>query len=143
MHDMTSSQDQKVIECRLTAQANNLKLLRWIVKDSIEFIGVEPELVKNMVLAINEACMNIIQHAYQNQQDGEIHLTIFQDMCGLVFVIKDDAPCIDPMSVISRDLDDIRPGGLGVHFIRKIMDEVSYESCLQKGNKLILRKYLS
>ena len=67
--------------------------------------------------------MNIIQHAYKGNTKGEIVLEIMQNGPDLVFVIRDFAPPVDVSTVKWRDLDDLRPGGLGTYFIQEIMDE--------------------
>ncbi len=61
---------------------------------------------------------------------------------GIEIVIEDDAMQVDPDTIRSRDLDDIRPGGLGVHIIREIMDEVSYARRDRRGMRLTLVKHL-
>jgi anti-sigma regulatory factor (Ser/Thr protein kinase) len=131
---------ETIIECKIAAQASRLRLLRSIIQDALDSIGIDKVLCRNLILAINEACMNIIQHAYQYQQNKVIQLTIMRDEGGLTFILQDDAPCLDLSKIKSRDISLIRPGGLGVYFINKIMDEVRYEECKTQGNTLILFK---
>jgi anti-sigma regulatory factor (Ser/Thr protein kinase) len=95
------------------------------------------------VLAIDEACMNIIQHAYGKEGSGEIRLHLALQHDRLTIELEDDAPCIDPQRVKPRALADVRPGGLGVHFIREIMDEMVFLPCQSKGNRLRLVKRLN
>jgi sigma-B regulation protein RsbU (phosphoserine phosphatase) len=78
------------------------------------------------VLATDEACQNIIRHAYGGESDDVIEFEIEHQGDALVFSLVDHAPAIDPSQVQPRDLDDIRPGGLGTHFIRRVMDEVEF-----------------
>ena len=59
----------------------------------------------------------------------------------LTIVIEDEARQIDPELIRSRDLDQVRPGGLGVHIIRAVMDEVRYEKRDGLGMRLIMTKY--
>jgi anti-sigma regulatory factor (Ser/Thr protein kinase) len=61
---------------------------------------------------------------------------------GLRIVIEDEAKQIDPSSIKGRDLEDIRPGGLGVHIIRHVMDCVDYAKRDGKGMRLTLEKRL-
>jgi sigma-B regulation protein RsbU (phosphoserine phosphatase) len=61
---------------------------------------------------------------------------------GIEFRIRDHAPPVTLDDWRPRDLEDLRPGGLGVHFIRQIMDEVAYLPTLDgAGNLLSLKKY--
>lgn len=139
---MPEGVEEKIIECRIAAAASRLRLLRCVIKDTAQYIGIDDSLCGNLVLAVNEACMNIIQHAYKNEPDREIHLTIIRNQKGIVFNLQDDAPCVDLSRIKSRNLSNIRPGGLGVHFMKKIMDEVEYGECSGRGNTLTLIKYI-
>jgi len=71
--------------------------------------------------------MNVIQHAYPDDYTGQrdIALDLYRDEDTLVILVKDHAPTVD-RNITPRNLNDIRPGGLGVHFIREIMNEVEY-----------------
>jgi anti-sigma regulatory factor (Ser/Thr protein kinase) len=135
--------DELVVELRFAAQADRLKLLRSVVRDATEWIGFTAETANNIVLAVNEACMNVMQHAYCNDPAGEIRLYILKRDNALVFRLQDFAPPIDKQSVCARALDDIRPGGLGVHFIHEIMDVADFvEPPDQVGNLFEMTKYL-
>ena len=90
-----------------------------------------------MVLAVDEACSNVIRHAYGNRTDERILLTFHVDEDRLEICIRDFGPSSDARSFQARDLDDVRPGGLGIHFIRSAMDQVEYEN--QEGGGMILK----
>ncbi len=99
-----------------------------------------------LALAITEAVSNVIRHGYQGKPDRPIWLSARPVECGgrhgLEVVIEDECPDVDLARIRSRSLDDIRPGGLGVHIIQRIMDEVEYEH-RESGNgvRLRIRKY--
>ena len=94
-----------------------------------------------LIIAINEACMNVIQHAYDDQQDCEIILEIFNSSTEVTFRLTDFAPLVDQDKIQSRDLDEIKPGGLSVHIINEIMDQLEYRHDPQgTGNILIMIK---
>mgnify|MGYP003735926103 CR=1 FL=1 len=78
----------------------------------------------DLVLVIDEACQNIIRHAYKGSTEGEITLEIRRDDDDLIVLLRDFADTVDVTKIKPRDLEDIRPGGLGTHLIREIMDEV-------------------
>lgn len=108
-------------------------MVRALVKCASEKAGCNNQLSEKLVIALNEACMNVIQHAYKSGNGEEkISLEILKHGGHLYFRLQDFAPPIDLDGVQPRDLDDVRPGGLGVHFIREIMDD--YEmGHLQRG----------
>ncbi|OGT82421.1 MAG: hypothetical protein A3J35_02655 [Gammaproteobacteria bacterium RIFCSPLOWO2_02_FULL_52_10] len=100
-----------------------MTLVRALVKRAVQTVGCNDALGEKLVIAVNEACMNVIQHAYQGNSTGDIVLEIHHAGSQLRFKLVDFAAPIDLEKVKSRDLEDIRPGGLGVHFISEIMDE--------------------
>lgn len=123
------------------SRADKLKPVRDAVRALAQRMGCSGENIDCMVMAINEACMNVIQHAYGAQEDGEVILEFWQDGDDLVIRIHDFAETVDKQNIKSRDLDDIRPGGLGVHMIHKMMDSVQYLDGLDgMGNMLQMRK---
>lgn len=98
-----------------------------------------------IALAVDEALCNVIRHGYDRQTDRPIWLSIFPegpadhpDM--LRIVIEDEAKQVDPEVIKSRDLEDVRPGGLGVHIIKEVMDEVRYEKRGAVGMRLTMSK---
>ncbi len=114
---------EKLFELHFPSRAERLCLVRALVKRSAEVVGCCDELTDKLVIALNEACMNVIQHAYKFNDSGEIVLEIFNNDSEIMFRLTDSAELADLGKVEPRDLDDIRPGGLGVHFIREIMDD--------------------
>jgi sigma-B regulation protein RsbU (phosphoserine phosphatase) len=93
----------------------------------MEGCGCSAKSTADIVLAIDEACQNIIRHAYRGDSDNVIELEVEHRGDNLVFSLADHAPPIDPSKVKPRDLDDVRPGGLGTYFIRRVMDEVEFK----------------
>lgn len=131
-------------ECTLTLPADPCALhgMRQWLDTALTGSGLTEKLRGQLVLAVNEACMNIIQHAYGEKTEGEIRLHLAWQSGRLIIELEDDAPCIDPVAVQPRALSDVRPGGLGVHFIREIMDEMAFLPGQGKGNRLRLVKRL-
>jgi len=135
---------ERIERIHFLAQADKLKPLRKLVKQTSRDLGCSEENLNCIVMAINEACMNVIQHAYQDDEKGEIIVEIWKANEELIIRIYDFADKIDCNQIKSRDLDDIRPGGLGVHLIHNVMDSVDYKNINDDfGNLLELRKVIS
>jgi anti-sigma regulatory factor (Ser/Thr protein kinase) len=113
-------------ELRLPAQADRLCDVRAWVRDAAKAAGCDLATAENLVLAVNEACMNVIQHGYCFACNQDMLLRVRQERDALIFEVLDHAQPACVEAVKSRALDDIRPGGLGVHFIRSIMDEMAF-----------------
>ncbi|MBN1351730.1 ATP-binding protein [candidate division KSB1 bacterium] len=118
-----------------------MKIVRHTVAHLCELAGFPRKERSNSMLAVDEACTNIIKHTYKGAADQIIIIktTINDDM--IQFILRDFGKKIDLKQIKSRDLDDIRPGGLGVHLIKTIMDEVIYDNTPEVGNQLTLIKY--
>ena len=117
--------------------------MRQQVRDALGSHNFNKVTIDRLILAVNEAAMNVIQHGYQFDCSGQIWIEITHKDNDLVFKLTDLASTVDQECIKSRDLGDLRPGGLGVHFIKEIMDDVTFlEDCNRSGNVLIMRKKL-
>ncbi len=123
---MSELQSKRLLQLRFPARAAELKKIRDAIRQAVEGCGCSAKSTADIVLAIDEACQNIIRHAYRGDSDNVIEIEVEHRGDGLVFTLADQAPAIDPSLVKPRDLDDIRPGGLGTHFISRVMDEVEF-----------------
>ena len=128
---------------QLPAQADSLQRLRVFVREQALACGFTSGCADDLALAVNEACMNVIQHGYRGAA-GIIELSAGTIVGGMEIQVRDEAMPVSMVDWRPRALDDVRPGGLGVHFIREIMDEVIYlPSPGQTGNILSMKKYRS
>jgi len=100
-----------------------------------------------LTLAIDEALANVIKHGYQSRDDQPIELTLKsvrtpEGTPGLSIVVRDYGRQVDPTTIHGRDLNEVRPGGLGVHIIQTVMDEVEYSCPSGGGMQLRMVKYV-
>ena len=95
-------------------------------------------------LAVDEACTNIIEHAYRGSHDGEIECTCDARDDDLTIILRDHGRPFDVASVpepdLKADLEDRKVGGLGVFLIHKLMDDVRFEPLGKSGNVLTMVK---
>jgi sigma-B regulation protein RsbU (phosphoserine phosphatase) len=130
-----------LLERTLPARAGELRGVRGAVRQTLDALRVEPELRDRLVLAVDEACANIIRHGYGPDRDGDIGLRILRSGTMLSFELCDDAPHIDPASVRPRPLGECRCGGFGIALIDEVMDDWRIEPARgAAGNRLVLRK---
>ncbi|MFN2309197.1 MAG: ATP-binding protein [Gammaproteobacteria bacterium] len=126
---------------RVPAEASRLHALRALVQASARAAGFDEAAVADLVLAVNEACMNVIQHG-RFEGHGQLELAAEVLAEGIEFRLRDTAAPVTLADWRPRPLDELRPGGLGVHFIRALMDEIDYLPTPDgRGNLLRLRKY--
>ncbi len=105
-----------------------------------------------IALAVDEALCNVIRHGYERASDRPIWIGLWPlggvgeldgDECpthALRIVIEDEAKQVDLDLIRSRDLEEVRPGGLGVHIIRSVMDDVRFEHRESVGMRLTMTK---
>jgi anti-sigma regulatory factor (Ser/Thr protein kinase) len=119
-------------------EACRMASVRLEVRKFLAETGFEEHLAEHLVLALDEACTNIIRHAHRGEtKPVRMQITRLRDR--VRFVLHDSGPPCDPAQIQGRPLDAIRPGGLGVHIIRQVFDLVEYTP-LARGTKLTLEK---
>ncbi|MDX2080321.1 MAG: ATP-binding protein [Terrimicrobiaceae bacterium] len=117
-----------------------LARIRAEVRSFLAANGFSEEAAELIVLALDEACANVIRHAYAHDcKPVRLEMARLRDR--VRFVLRDYGRSCDPSKIQSRALEDIRPGGLGVHIIRQAFDHVDYQPC-PRGTKLTLEKKL-
>ena len=132
---------EKLMQLRVSAKPNRLKLIRNAVREASEFCGFSKTDVNDIILAVDEACQNVIRHAYGGESDEDISIELRQRPDAMVIFIRDFADPVDVSKVKPRDLDDIRPGGLSTHLIQEVMDHVDFlPPPIDGGNLLRLVK---
>jgi sigma-B regulation protein RsbU (phosphoserine phosphatase) len=134
---------EQLAEFRFPARAEELQHLRSVVRSALDSLGCSAEFVHGTVLALDEAATNVIRHGYGDSSGGEAVLQIFKTGNVLVFRLVDFAPTVDCEAIRPRELDDLRPGGLGVHIMRQVMDTVEFQKpAAGAGNVLVMTRKL-
>ena len=108
--------------------------------------GWNAEYVADIVLAVDEALSNVIKHGYGGKPGFKIELSaaVVDDPArgsAIEIRIRDFGKQVPVESIRGRDLDDIRPGGLGVHIIKSVMCVAEYSHAEGGGMLLVMRKY--
>jgi serine/threonine-protein kinase RsbW len=112
------------------------------IETACEEAGVRPELWFDLQLAVEEACANVIEHAYDGK-GGELLVTFATRGCDVVVSVLDHGRPFAPEKVVAPDmslpLTQRRIGGLGLHLMYQMMDEVRFDFA-DKGNTLVMVK---
>lgn len=128
------------------ANFSSLSPISVLVRDFADRTGFEEKQIYQIELAVDEACSNIIDHAYPGEQKGEIILKMESDQEGLTIILQDQGQPFDPAEIPAPDLtsDPInrRERGLGVFLIHQLMDFVHYEILAGGTNQLTVKKML-
>lgn len=103
-------------------------------------LGFSSHETMGVTLAVHEACANVIKHSYHGDATQRIDLTVLITPDNLAVDIRDYGSKPNVAMIQPRALQDVRPGGLGTHFIRSIMDSVTYDLSPDTGTLLRMTK---
>ena len=138
-----------LLKLELRSDPSMLCVVRAMMEQLTEVFGFTAAECRSVTRAVDEALTNIMRHAYRGQLDRPIevfcgrvaHRAGGERGDGLEVLLSDEGPEVDPAKLRGRRLDEIKPGGLGLHFIRQSMDVVEFKRAKGK-NELRLIKYL-
>lgn len=101
------------------------------VTNAARAAGLDDAGVYSIQIAVDEACTNIIQYGYKGRPDGQIECQCDLNADGLTVTLCDQGVCFDPTLVPPPDttskLEERQVGGLGIYFIRQMMDELQFQ----------------
>lgn len=141
---MSVGDKKKNLELKVKSKTENLSEIRDFVSANAHRAGMPSETIDNIILAVDEACTNIIKHAYKLSPQGEIIIRIDYDEAKFTVTIIDYGKSFDPDKVPAPDLQkyyrEHRVGGLGMYLIKTLMDDVEYISVPGKYNQVLLSK---
>lgn len=124
-----------------SGKTEDLASLRDEVRAFLLDANVEDDVSAAIVLGIDEACTNIIRHAY-NGESRPFRIEMRRLRSRLRFILRDYGSRCERQKIQARDLDEVRPGGLGVHIIQQVFEYVEY-SPQARGTRLTLEKRIS
>ena len=123
---------------------DSLAAISEFVSRAAEAAGLDARAVYALQMAVDEACTNIIEHAYGGEGRGDVECTCRINNDGLTVALRDYGRPFDPTSVPQPDLhaslEDRNGSGLGLYFMRHLMDEVRFECTPDSSNVLTMVK---
>lgn len=128
------SQGSLLLRMELRSNPETLCVVRNTLGELAQTLGFPEAECRAVVLAVDEALTNIIRHAYQGRKEQPIEATFRriqvardgQQQPALEIVLEDRGVNVVREKLCGRKLEDVRPGGLGLHFIRESMDRVEF-----------------
>lgn len=137
-----------VLEITISNELAELARFVELIDAHGEAHGWSHQWMFNLNLVLDELITNVISYGYDDSATHEIHITLTEGKDSLVTVVEDDGRAFDPFHDapepdLSLDLPDRPIGGLGVHLVKALIDQVSYErrddrncvTLLQQGTK--------
>jgi serine/threonine-protein kinase RsbW len=137
-----------LLKLELRSSPSMACVVRGAMERLTEVFGFSAAECRSVTRAVDEALTNIIRHAYLGKTDQPIEVSCVRipprgdgGGHGFEVLLSDRGPAVDPAKMRGRPLDEIKPGGLGLHFIRQSMDVVEFTRA-HGTNQLRLAKYL-
>lgn len=131
-------------EITVPSDLANLQRIAQFVTDAALRLGLTAQQAFEVQMATDEACANVIQHAYGPGMPGDIGITCEMDGDDLAVTIRDSGRPFDAGEVPAPDLtcslEDRQIGGLGLYFMRTLMDRVIFRHDPHTGNELKMYK---
>lgn len=129
----------------IAARLDNVRLACDAVVEAAELAGLDERAVYHCQMAVDEALTNIIEHGYNFQgDDHQIEVVCATDAAAFTITLIDDSPAFNPLEHEAPDpdepLDSREPGGWGIYFIRRLMDDVSYDRVGDKNHLLLVKR---
>jgi anti-sigma regulatory factor (Ser/Thr protein kinase) len=124
-----------------------LRMVRDRIAAWLNVNGWDATQVAEIVLALDEALSNVMRHGYGGARDRIILVRVRWLPCEtpheIEIRVRDFGRQVEPCRIAGRKLEEVRPGGLGVHLIHAMMTSVEYIPAAGGGMLLIMRKHRS
>jgi serine/threonine-protein kinase RsbW len=134
----------KTQKLQVKSKTENLSVIRDFVSRSATEAGFASDVIENIILAVDEACTNIIKHAYKSFPEGEMIIKTKFTNSRFIVSITDYGISFEPTKIPEPDLQKYyrqkRVGGLGMYLMKTLVDEVKYVSIPGKYNEVMLSK---
>jgi anti-sigma regulatory factor (Ser/Thr protein kinase) len=135
--------EQNQIE--LESSIDSLPVIANFIEETLTRFHADAGIIYKVQLVVDEAATNVINYAYT---EGPGPLKIILELAGddLIITIEDQGKPFNPTTIplpdLNADLEDRKIGGLGIHFMRTMMDSFGYSYDPRTGNRLTLKKKL-
>lgn len=128
-----------------SCRSNNLEKIRNFVSGIAKSVGFVEEDVDKIELAVDEASANVVKHAYATKEGKEIDIEVKVGRGKFTILVRDNGKGFNPDEVLLPSMEEYlknyKVGGLGIHLMKTLMDEVNFDINPGKSNQVKLVKY--
>ena len=143
---MAETAPDLLVELRVERDLAHLGLIKSTTEAFLSRSGLSDEEIYRVVIAVYEACSNVVEHAYGPEREGDLVLTLEQRGKQMKVQVRDWGKSFDLSGIENIDwdayMDSGKNRGLGVHLMRQVMDKVDYFPDRGEGNLLVLEREL-
>jgi len=127
---------------KLKAKMENLPFFRNFVVEAYLLFKVGTKLLESLKLVVDEVCSNLILHGYKNMETGDIYIKVRVTGDEILVLVEDTGHPFDPYSLdppdLTDDIEERKIGGLGLFFLKELVDDISYKS-MNGSNSLTIK----
>ena len=127
----------------LKSELSELQTLCRYLEDCGDVMELPQKCLSEINLGLDELFTNIISYGFGDESEHQIKFSLAKDSETLFVQVEDDGIPFNPLDVVdpevSQDLDSMDIGGLGIHLVKKMVDDIDYQR-VEGKNKLILKK---
>jgi len=131
-------------ELCVASSFRNLGQIAEFISERARLSGMDEDQVFAVQMAVDEACTNSMEHAYAGCETGQVRVCCYLEDDDFVVCVTDYGAPFDPTTVPMPDLaapiEERQEGGLGLFFMRELMDQIEFHSDADEGNSVIMRK---
>lgn len=136
---------ERTFTLSVPSSVENLAMVRDFIRNVGQQVGFEDSDITKLIMAVDEACTNIVEHAYGHDTTKEVTIKVIYDDEQVNIKLIDSGQEFDPTSVEPKSLEELvrkrKTGGLGIRLINSLVDEVRYEfSDLHKNELHLIKK---
>ncbi len=129
---------------KVPGQFESLPKIGEFVAEAAKQAELDDKSIYQVQLAVDEACSNIIDHAYGGENRGDIECSVLVSDEGLTVILRDSGKPFYPEDVpkprLDAPLEQLKSRGVGFYLMQKMMDEISYERTSESSNVLVMVK---
>jgi len=141
-----SDSTKNTFNLKVESKSANLRFIREYVLQKAKSAGFVHEDLDKIELSVDEACSNVVKHAYRDGKKHFIEIKVKYNSKAFVVIVSDKGRGFDPSQLPQTDmktyLERYQVGGLGIHLMKSLMDVVEYRINPGKKNQVILVKYI-
>ncbi len=125
----------------IDSDSAKLKEVRAEIGKCLRASGFQDKPLEEMLVAVGEGAANAIRHAYQGEKGHEVRITYQDHPDRIVIRIRDFGKKIDLTKIKEPKLPPTEPNGLGIYFMKTILDDLQYNTEHTAGNEVIMTKF--
>lgn len=135
-----NSKTKHIASITIPSHPMYLSMIRAFIEKLLLLIDTPPSVIEDIKSGVDEACSNVIKYAYNHDYTKSIKVSFNCSRSEITVTIEDEGAFSSCLDFKGRDLSEVRPGGLGIHFIKKAFDKINFRRVDDTNRLILIRK---